>query len=442
MISRKISAITRFFVIVTFFLLFISGAGAAPVEEWNRTFGGAYWDGFFYVAQTPDEGYIIAGSTFSNAWLIKTDSTGQAQWNRTYPEKIIREVSTERDGGYILRGMANDSDFWLMKIDAKGQEQWNKTLIVKNITFFIDVDETADGGSIIIAQEAPSEKPLWRNSRLIKVDSSGNEQWNITFIRQHEFGVWSVQQTSDGGYVLAGSTILLPSYYPLPGIPLMDYGDHDAMVIKTDSNGSLQWEKTFGWWGEQEAVKSVIQTRDGGYMIKGLKVGRLSNGPDYNEWLIKIDASGNEQWNRNFGKSWGPFLPSIAQTSDGGYIFVSSTKYKTDEIHDWLIKIDANGNQQWKKVLDGTKMDKFELKTGYSIKETSDHGYILAGSTKSYGAGNTDAWLVKIRDTGASSLEIIEADIYGQDKKSASGFSILGAIVSIVISFLLVRKRT
>jgi hypothetical protein len=432
-------------------LFFANGVGAVPVEEWNRTFGGAYRDGFYSVVQTPDEGYIISGYTIFNesngnlyTWLIKTDREGQLQWNRTYPAQWIGNVSTTLDGGYILRGMSNDNDFWLMKTDADGQEQWNRTLNIINITFLMDIEETSDGGSIVAGVEEilpQPEDPPWWDSRLIKVDARGNEQWNITLKKLQEFEVMSVQQTSDGGYILAGSIFSLASYI-LPGIPIMDYGDSYIQIIKTDANGSQQWEKTFGWWGEREGAKSAIQTRDGGYMIEGIKVGRFYDGPGYNELLIKIDANGNEKWNRDFGKSWGPFFSAIVQTSDGGYIFICSTKYETDEIQDWLIKTDANGSLQWKRVLEGTKMDKPKLRAGYSIKETSDHGYILAGSTESYGAGNNDAWLVRIRDSNSSSLETIEADIYGSGRKSTSGFEISGAIVSMVILFLLVRKRT
>ena len=405
MILRKTSTMARFFAITASFLLFTNGSGAVPAEEWNRTFEGA---ALFYVVQTHDEGFIIAGSTNYGAWLIKTDPEGHVQWNRTYPTKGIRKVSTARDGGYILRGVSNDSDFWLMKTDANGQEQWNRTLIVKNNTTFSDIEETSDGGSVIAVVEhiAPSEKPYWqRVSRLIKVDVSGNEQWNMTFKRQNEFDVRSVQQTKDGGYVLAGSMTLSPGYYPLPGIPLMDYGNSDAAVIKTDPNGNQQWEKTFGWWAKLEGAKAVVQTADGGYMIDGLKGGfRLFDTRGVaNQWLIKIDPSGNEQWNRDFGKSWGPFFSSIQQTKDGGYIFVSSTKYETAGIHDWLIKIDANGNMQWKKVLEGTEVDEVELMTHYSIEEGSDHSYILAGYTALM-EGNINSRLVKIRDTNISAL--------------------------------------
>ncbi|NJD52924.1 MAG: hypothetical protein FIB07_08670 [Candidatus Methanoperedens sp.] len=406
MISRKTSILAHSFVITALLLILTNGSDAVPIVEWDRTFGGPYWDESFYVEQTPDDGYIIAGLTYSKdnsshqyAWLIKTDRYGQEQWNRTYPAELIRKVSTTPDGGYILRGISNLSDFRMRKIDAGGQEQWNRTLIVKNVTFFTDMNETSDGGSILAAVEAPTNNSPWWNSRLIKVDQSGNEQWNLTLKTNHEFQLWSVRQTFDGGYVLAGNTFLSYSYYPLPSIPLMDYGDSDAMVIKMDTNDIQQWEKTYGWWGEREGAKSIVLTRDGGYLIEGLNGGiRLFNSDNYNIWLIKSNASGNEQWNRNLGQSWGPFYSSIRQTSDGGYIFVSSAKYDTDKIHDWLIKTDANGNLQWKKVLEGIEMDKYNLKTGYSIKETSDNSYILAGSTEPYGAGNSDAWLIKIKD--------------------------------------------
>jgi len=261
----------------------------------------------------------------------------------------------------------------------------------------------------------------------------------MTFKRQNEFDVRSVQQTKDGGYVLAGSMTLSPGYYPLPGIPLMDYGNSDAAVIKTDPNGNQQWEKTFGWWGEREMAGSVLQTIDGGYVIEGSKAGfSLSLGSDKNYlWLIKTDANGNEQWNRVLAESWETLDSSILQTSDRGYIFTGYTNHGADKKHDWLIKTDTNGNLQWKKVLGGVKKDR-----AYTIQEISDHVYVLTGFTESYGAGNNDAWLVKIRDTNASGLETTVIDINDSDEKSTAGFEILGAMVSVVILFLLMRERT
>ncbi len=437
--SRKTSTMTRFFVITALFLLFTNGAGAVPVEEWNMTFVQEKASSAFYAAQTSDEGYIVAGSTnfnespgYADALLIKTDSKGKVQWNRTYAGTWIHKVSTIQDGGYIVKGY-NKKEFWLLKTDSSGQELWNRTLSVKNITYFIDIEDTTDGGSIIAAVEA-LPGPWW-NSRLIKVDASGNEQWNITLKRQHEFQVWSVQQNSEGGYVLAGTTFLSKSYYPLPGIPLMVYGDDDILLIKTDANGNKQWEKTFGWWGEGEGARSVVKTRDGGYIIEGVKGGsRLSPVTgDVNVWLIKTDESGNEQWNKVFEKSWEPYYSTLVRTSDGGYIFAGATKYDAGEIHDWLIKTDTNGNLQWKKVLGGEKYK------AYSVQETSEHGYIIAGSTESYGSGNSNAWLAKMKDTSTS--ETAAADLNGSDKESTSGFEISGAIVSLVIIVLLVRKR-
>ncbi|HWQ95863.1 MAG TPA: hypothetical protein VN368_00680 [Candidatus Methylomirabilis sp.] len=412
MISRKTSMMMRSFMITALFLLFTNGAGAAPVEEWNRTFSETNWTSASYVAQTPDQGYIMAGSIYYNdsrdygTWVIKTDSQGQLQWNRTYAGKTIRKISNAQDGGYILKGISNDWDFLVMKTDATGQEQWNRTLNGKNNTFFASIEETSDGGSIISTLDmsnnmSSSGNNFSWNSHLIKVDASGNEQWKVTSKRLQNIFLTFVQQTKDGGYVLAGTSNPSRSYLVLPGI--YDYGNIDAVVIKTDSNGNQQWEKTFGWWGGVEGAFSVVGTRDGGYMIKGFKGGsrlslRWNAGTEkYYTWLIKTDASGNEQWNRIFEESVQIFDPLIQQTSDGGYIFTGFISYRPDIKHEHeLIKTDANGNLIWKKILDERERENI-----LSIQETSDHGYILAGFKESDRTGNVDIWLVKIKDTSA-----------------------------------------
>jgi hypothetical protein len=244
-----------------------------PVAEWNRTFGGTGDDFAFAVQQTSDGGYILAGAT---------ESYG-----------------------------AGDADFWLVKTDSNGCEQWNKTF----------------GG--------------------INSDSAN-----------------SVHQTSDGGYIIAGTTYTYGA------------GAGDFWLIKTDSNGNKQWDKIFGGtsW---EVAHSVQLTSDGGYILAGETAG--------DGWLVKSDPNGNMQWEKTFGGADWDIAHSVQQTTDGGYILAGSTKsYDDDGAWDgWLVKSDPNGNQQWEKTFGG-----IDYGTVKSVRQTTDGGYILAGETAS------DFWLV------------------------------------------------
>ena len=418
------------FLIIAHVLLLINGAGAAPIEEWSRTYGGEFWDEANSVVEIPGEGYIITGSrniqttpvnmTDSyDALLIKTDLDGNEQWNRTYAGKKGMKVSIAKDGGYIIRGL-NDWDFWLMKTDLLGREQWNRTLRIDNNFMRVAIEETSDGGSIlaggdiILLSESTTISHLW----FTKINTSGDQEWNVTSKSPQGDIATSVYQTLDGGYVLAG--------YSGSG-----NNDIDALIMKTDAKGNEQWNMTFGNAGKPEGAYSVAQTEDGGYILGGFKLSQGLMGNDYDAWVIKTDASGNEQWNRIFGGSDEDFVSSVQQASDGGYVFAGYTN-RAGDLDAWIIKTDPKGKEKWKKLYDGPEKDKIN-----TVKEVSKYVYLLAGDSESYGAGNIDAWLVKIRETNASEV----TDIDGFDIKSALGFEILGAMVSIVILFLLIRKR-
>lgn len=435
MISRKTLTVAKTTVILApvLFLMFTNGACAVPVEEWSRTYGGEFWDEAYSV-EIPDEGYIITGSrniqnTPANitdsydAILIKTDLNGNEQWNRTYAGKKGMKVSIAPDGGYIIRGL-NDWDYWLMKTDVLGLEQMNRTLRVDNNFTCFAIEETSDRGSILAGGDIIflSESNITSHLRFVKINASGDEEWNVTSKRPHGDMAASVYQTLDGGYVLAG--------YSGSGD-----NDADALIMKTDAKGNEQWNRTFGWVGEPEAAYSVAQTEDGGYILGGFKLSQRLMGNNYDAWVIKTDASGNEQWNRIFGGPNEDFVSSVQQTSDGGYIFAGYTN-RAGDLDTWIIKTDSNGKETWKKVYERSKKDKIN-----TVKEVSNHVYLLAGDSESYGAGNYDAWLVKIRETNASALETTIADIDGFIRQSKTGFEILGITVSIIILFLLVRER-
>ncbi len=373
MICRKTSKVLRTLtmIVALMLLLLTGGVGAVPVEEWNRTFGGAYFDEANYVQRVPDGGYIILGWTnlwgtgeYGVTWVIKIDASGHEQWNRTYGANRVDKISPTSDGGYNLKGWS-DQNLWIMEIDSKGNEIWNKTtsmdkppLRVNKGKFQINsVKETSDGGFIYAGFNAMSESTSDWHMRLVKVDNSGNEQWNMTSRRSQGDIADSVQQTSDGGYIISGAT------------------ESDALVLKLDANGHQQWEKILDTKGE---ARDVLQTSDSGYIIAE----RIKS----DTRLIKVDTTGNEQWNRTFG---------------------------------------------------GEKRDGF-----YFVNETYRGDYILAGSTQSYGSGDRDAWLIRIREPSATASETTIPDINKPAEKSTPGFEIFRAMVSIIILFLLMRKRT
>jgi hypothetical protein len=242
------------------------------------------------------------------------------------------------------------------------------------------VQQTSDGG-YIVAGYTYSLGVDSGDIFLIKTDANGNLQWAKTYRGTDWEEAYSVQQTYDGGYIVAGWTSSFGAGY------------YDIFLIKTDANGNLQWAKTYGgtYWDD---AYSVQQTSDGGYIVAGWT---LSFGAgDYDIFLIKTDASGNIQWAKTYGGTSGEGAYSVQQTSDGGYIVAGVTySFSADWSDIFLIKTDANGNIQWAKTYGGIIFD-----YAYSVQQTSDGGYIAAGFTGSFGADSYDIFLIKTDANG------------------------------------------
>ncbi|KYK20576.1 hypothetical protein AYK25_04685 [Thermoplasmatales archaeon SM1-50] len=358
---------------------------APPDEEWSKTFGGTDEDIGYSVQQTTDGGYIITGETSSygagnaDVWLIKTDKNGNKLWSRTFggtSDDDGRSVQQTTDGGYIIAGTTGSYGpiacaAWLIKTNANGIEEWNSTFGESNPnqgSFGYSAQQTTDGGYIMTGGYRLSGMgtgTIW----LIKTDANGNELWNKTYVGT--IGE-SVQQTTDGGYIITAI-----HYYSMDPT--------DIILIKTDTNGNAQWIKTLlplhGYCGSGQ------QTTDGGYIIVGTQ-----RYPIFDMWLMKTDANGDEQWNKTFGGFYNEFGNSIQQTADECFIITGDTySYGAGGFDVWLLKTDVNGNELWNKTFGGIESD-----SGLSVQQTTDGGYIITGSTLSYGSGGSDVYLIKV----------------------------------------------
>ncbi|UCH88257.1 MAG: hypothetical protein JSV49_08300 [Thermoplasmata archaeon] len=326
---------------------------------WWRTIVGFYYDAGEAVLQTSDGGFIIIGRTRSfgnfdpNVWLIKTDSSGVKQWDRVYGSNEYDDCSSilqTDDEGYIIAGSTYSNG---MGMDHHG----------------------------------PPDSDLW----LIKTDSNGEEKWNKSYGGRNSEFAPSFSITNDGGYILAGATT---SYgiesYDIEGLPC-----HNLWLLKTNSEGEEKWNRTFGG-KDYELGRAVFQTPDLGYII----FSEIISSETYESkiWLIKTNETGYEQWNRTLGGQGYNHAFSIKQTSDGGFIFVGSTKiYAADTTDLWLIKVNSTGIEQWNRTYGGDQSD-----YGRSIEQISDGGFIITGATKSfYGNSNLGSiWLLKIDSQG------------------------------------------
>jgi len=354
--------------------------------EWSQTYGGTENDGSFhlvYVVETSDGGFAVASNTrsfgagSSDFWLIKTDASGNMDWNKTYggadydtPYAFIQTS----DGGYALAGDTRSfgngaSYFWLVKTDAYGNMLWNKTYGGAVGTHAFSLIETSDGG-FALAGSITLIVPEKYGTLLVKTDDFGNMEWNQTY---EETRAQSLIETPDG-FALAGGAFSLGEF-------------SDFWLAKTDASGNIVWSRTYGG-DEQDEAESVVQTSDGGYALVGTTESFASGWTDC--WFIKTDNLGNMKWEKIFGGEDADWGHSVIITSDGGFAIVGeSNSYGAGGYDFWLVKTDGSGNIEWSRTYGGEERDSAE-----SIVQTSDGGYILAGFTLSFGLVSSDIYLV------------------------------------------------
>ncbi len=428
--------------------------------QWNRTFGKEYYfnRGRSYIRQTPDGGYILGGGLHYTHFIIKidpggniqrntifegidslqqtsdggfllfgekiikSDSNGNEQWNRTCKSGLIQSALQTSDGSYILSGQ-KDSDLYVIKLEKEGpipiasftyspdypcidqQIVFDASIsydpdgnIINYLWNFQDGNSTNTTEEIIIHSYASvgqyhvnltvidNDKLINSASRdiIIRKEPQPVEIWNKTFAGPGIDKAYSVQQTRDGGYIIAGETQYFSSDYGL--------SETGVWLVKTDSSGNMQWNRTFV---ETDNLGGycVRQTSDDGYIMVVTSTNYDSDMSDF--WLIKVDSSGNKQWSRIFGGKSSDRAYCVQQTSDNGFI-ITGKMYAYDVHYDiWLIKTDIAGNELWNKTFGGTDID-----SAHSVWQTHDGGYIIAGSTSSFGDDRYNVWVVKTDPNG------------------------------------------
>jgi uncharacterized delta-60 repeat protein len=300
-------------------------------------------------------------------------------------DEEIYSLQQTSDGGYILGGSTNSfgagsSDMFVVKLDSSGNISWSKTIGGTNSDGIYSLQQTSDGGYILGG---------WTNSFgagssdmfVVKLDSSGNISWSKTIGGTNSDGIYSLQQTSDGGYILGGWTTSFGA------------GGYDMFVVKLDSSGNISWSKTIGGTNG-DVIFSLQQTSDGGYILGGWTTSFGAGG--YDMFVVKLNSSGNISWSKTIGGTNGDGIYSLQQTSDGGYILGGWTNsFGAGSIDMFVVKLDSSGNISWSKTIGGTNIDYI-----HSLQQTSDGGYILGGYTTSFGAGSSDMFVVKLTSSG------------------------------------------
>jgi len=373
----------------------------APPAEWNQTYGGYSNDYAFSVEEADDGGYVVAGSTDSmgvgiDAWLFKTHPNGTLQWMKNYGGlgyDYATCVERTIDKGYILTGATKSSsldgyfDIWLVKTDSNGNMFWTTVRTENGTEMANSVEQTSDEGYIIAGSYKDGNPIPFPSLLLVKTNATGYEEWSLSWGGNASDVAYSARETRDGGFMAAGWTM---NYYTIENGTL-SFVSPDALLIKTDSGGNIEWNRTYGGPNTDEQFACVQQTFDGQYIAAGYTNSSGTGSCDF--WLVKIGSDGSMIWSRTFGGLDDDYAYSVQQTSDDGYVIAGSTYSAGDSSPDYLVvKTDSNGNEEWRKVIGTDDTDQ-----GQAIIETKDGGYVVAGYTYYTGGGvSTDAWLVKI----------------------------------------------
>lgn len=369
--------------------------------QWARTYGGKGNETAVCVQQTPEGGFMVAGdigdwSGFESSILaVKLSSSGAIIWQKALDMLSIassssRFVQTTRDNGFILVGWISDRNLLAWKLSAKGESRWQTFIHDPDMHYHTYQDgqaiqQTIDGGYIFTGyqryEDSQHQSRTGYDLLVCKSDSLGVKIWGYLFGGADIDLGHSIQQTRDGGFIVAGCTSSFGA------------GSYDFLVIKLTSAGQLEWSSTIGGKNWDEASE-VRQTAEGGYIVIGQTESFGAGNSDI--WLLKLNGWGRIQWQKTYGGRRADYGHSVYPTADGGFIVAGETSsFGSGGVDAWILKLDSKGSIQWEKTYGGAKDDSV-----FSVRPLREGGYIAAGQTSSFGAGGSDALVMKLGKNG------------------------------------------
>jgi hypothetical protein len=352
-------------------------AAQPPDIEWGRILGGSGIDWGSEVQQTEDGGYVIVGNTRSfgagyyDIWLVRTDADGDTLWTRTFGGGALDQyaaIELTNDGGFIIAGQTQSfgegyADYWLVKTDSLGNWEWDRTYGGNSFDQCYSVQQTFDGGYILAGVTwsfGAGASDCW----LVKTDADGDTIWTRTFGGVFDDYCVGAIQVADSGYVL---------------IINGDYEDQGVWMVKYDPQGQFQSRQLLA---DTVICSSFRATSDGGYIFAG---DSSSWGcEDYDFWLMKTDQLGNPYWSRTYRGYYPDVCYDVTEARDGGYVMVGYTEFSGSRYREFqMMKAGVNGDSLWSFAFGGSGSEECK-----SIQQTRDGGYILAGERWTSGDAN------------------------------------------------------
>src|ERR1043165_2894910 len=387
----------NFLLIPALFITYLLQAQIAPEVKWQRALGGSGGDAAYSLQQTADSAYVVAGSTSSldgdvtgligdgsttDFWIVRLDKQGNLDWQKCYGgpnDEQANAVQETYDHGFIVAGYTNSNDsdvsgnhghfdYWILKLDSLGNLLWQKCLGGEKDDKAFSIQQTADSGYIVAGYSFSSDGNVTGNHGskdywVVKLDTGGNVMWQKSLGGSSNDFANYIQQTTDGGYIVAGFST------SNDGDVTGNHGGEDYWIVKLDTLGNIMWQKSLGGSSDEEAT--FVQQIVSGYIVAGYSKsleGDVTGNHGHNDyWIVKLDTGGNIIWEKSYGGSDDDYATSIHQVDDSAYIVSGSSvsnDYDVTGNHGgfiygdyWIVKLDTAGAIIWEKTYGGGAID-------------------------------------------------------------------------------------
>lgn len=398
-----------FIISAIYFCLQLYGQEQLPKVEWERIYNRSDYDYIYSIANTPDGGFVVVGSTYSEEFqssdilILKFALQGNLVWEKTFggkdKERAYSVIATP-DGEYVIAGItkskgAGNEDIWLLKLDDTGNLLWDRTFGKYYEERAYSIIATPDKGYAV----AGYNKSIGARNGLmwiLKLDNNGNKQWESSYGGDKGGGTptdvaFSIANTIDKGYIIAGYTRSFGA------------GGDDFLVLKLDKNGNIEWNKTYGGT-KNERAKTILTNPDGEYIVAGYTLSKGKGNRDV--WVLKLDKHGEIIWDKTFGQHYSQEANSMIYTDEEEYLiagYTSSNRVQGDDMY--LLKFDKKGNLVWETSFDGIHTDEAKC-----VISTPDGGYAIAGQTCTEYKYDSKPikcswWIMKFAGTPSKSVE-------------------------------------